>query len=742
MNETDVSFASLPANSDPKREFVPRRFSMPSGSFCFGRLAAIISVSLESVDIACVFSKATVVLLSSFNVRAEEDRQNGRSRDGVEEESTTSTKKDISVSSIGKEEIRVKSGNDKVRDVVTSALKVAEKREQIGEVVPIIRNMSPRQRLLMARLISKRIYDNETTSSSSSSSSSSSRSKEARSLFGDEGRRINATSRELMLPISADIARIISADVSGDETEGYEEEEEEEEEEAEVEEEEEEGQEKEREDEQREKEEKKDKEKGEDGEETPEELPEALELRSARPAPRRRPFFYRVPPPRRPSSLNRRNVYADPPRPSSSSRPSRKPSEPKRGPTEKECTFFTKTVCLEATDYPHEAITRSLRSNKEMVAALLTDYKVQEGRFEDQSSFDSRYESPYENRYESNEIKRSDSLFENVEEGFTCPSTVKYARPQLAKAASGIWKYIINTGEHTQTLRLEKCSNTRNGCSFISENYRSSCVQVYNYHRLLTWDSKLGLHMDIFKVPTCCSCHVHGYSDIFPPHEKDPPMKPKENFPGAEFVTNNEPKDEYQEVSKPNSNYVNKYNNPGSSYDSNIALPSNKRPVIEVSSTSRPSFALPGRTRPKIPSSLHRPFDKLPQQHAPNTRAPGYTGPLTKGHSSRPSRPNRPPFRRESTSQMEESTDNLSHHSFNRYNQPYDQDMNASSRLQNGGFDEEYQEPQRRINYNYHPILDFFKPEASMLQSSEIKFPTQSSDVQNDSNAWKPMLTS
>lgn len=55
-------------------------------------------------------------------------------------------------------------------------------------------------------------------------------------------------------------------------------------------------------------------------------------------------------------------------------------------------------------------------------------------------------------------FRRSDNPFENVEEGFTCPSTVKYARPQLARAASGVWKYIINTGEHTQTIRLEKCS--------------------------------------------------------------------------------------------------------------------------------------------------------------------------------------------------------------------------------------------------------------------------------------------
>lgn len=73
-----------------------------------------------------------------------------------------------------------------------------------------------------------------------------------------------------------------------------------------------------------------------------------------------------------------------------------------------------------------------------------------------------------------------------------------------------------------------------------------------------------------------------------------------------------------------------------------------------------------------------------------------------------------------------------------RYSQPYDLEMDATSRLQNGGFDDEYQEPQRRINYNYHPIIDFFRPEAMQLQSSE----TTSVSGQNDSNSWKPMIAS
>lgn len=44
------------------------------------------------------------------------------------------------------------------------------------------------------------------------------------------------------------------------------------------------------------------------------------------------------------------------------------------------------------------------------------------------------------------------------------------------------------------------CRRPHEVCTFISGNFRSECSQVYNYHRLLTWDDVKGLHMDIFKV--------------------------------------------------------------------------------------------------------------------------------------------------------------------------------------------------------------------------------------------------
>ena len=37
-------------------------------------------------------------------------------------------------------------------------------------------------------------------------------------------------------------------------------------------------------------------------------------------------------------------------------------------------------------------------------------------------------------------------------------------------------------------------------CSYVSHHYKSQCSQIYNYHRLLSWDKARGLHMDIYKV--------------------------------------------------------------------------------------------------------------------------------------------------------------------------------------------------------------------------------------------------
>ena len=38
-----------------------------------------------------------------------------------------------------------------------------------------------------------------------------------------------------------------------------------------------------------------------------------------------------------------------------------------------------------------------------------------------------------------------------------CSSEVKYTRPKKAKLLNGNWKYVVNTEQYTQTVRIETC---------------------------------------------------------------------------------------------------------------------------------------------------------------------------------------------------------------------------------------------------------------------------------------------
>lgn len=65
--------------------------------------------------------------------------------------------------------------------------------------------------------------------------------------------------------------------------------------------------------------------------------------------------------------------------------------------------------------------------------------------------------------------------------------------------------------------KISYFSQPQESCTYLTDNFRSRCIQIFNYHRLLSWDKTRGLHVDIFKVPTCCSCHIDGYREAFPP---------------------------------------------------------------------------------------------------------------------------------------------------------------------------------------------------------------------------------
>ncbi|XP_053633969.1 uncharacterized protein [Cherax quadricarinatus] len=97
-------------------------------------------------------------------------------------------------------------------------------------------------------------------------------------------------------------------------------------------------------------------------------------------------------------------------------------------------------------------------------------------------------------------------------QGYICPSHVAYARPRRAQNVEGQWRVIVNDVHYyTQTARLETCLYPNAACRALSPCYKSSCVQKYAYHRLLSFDPcdhYKGLFIDIYKLPSACSCHI------------------------------------------------------------------------------------------------------------------------------------------------------------------------------------------------------------------------------------------
>uniref|UniRef100_A0A182QPL8 Peptidase S1 domain-containing protein n=1 Tax=Anopheles farauti TaxID=69004 RepID=A0A182QPL8_9DIPT len=175
------------------------------------------------------------------------------------------------------------------------------------------------------------------------------------------------------------------------------------------------------------------------------------------------------------------------------------------------CEHFSGGVCIRVANYPTSEIMYSITRHRHAIGALLAEY-IDKANAQDRTIYE-----PDEIAQGINTKLRKREDDPSKAGGSMCPSIIRYARPQKARSATGEWKYIVNTGEHTQTLRLEKCSTPQDSCTYLTDNFRSRCVQIYNYHRLLSWDQARGLHVDIFKVPTCCSCHIDGYRETFPP---------------------------------------------------------------------------------------------------------------------------------------------------------------------------------------------------------------------------------
>ncbi|XP_065199571.1 uncharacterized protein LOC135831193 [Planococcus citri] len=188
-----------------------------------------------------------------------------------------------------------------------------------------------------------------------------------------------------------------------------------------------------------------------------------------------------------------------------------------------QCNTIVDNICNDETysSYPSERIANSIKNleQKHIFRALIQDF--------------ARNATVDENPEIQRRIGGSPTTPTRENTLQLCASKTKYARPKKAKSTNGSWKFIVNTDHYAQTVRIETCINADKSCSFLNENVKSYCVQIYNYHRLLTWDEKTGLSLDLFKIPTCCSCQIQqaGPSAFVQPIKdiKNPDIELQEN---------------------------------------------------------------------------------------------------------------------------------------------------------------------------------------------------------------------
>lgn len=222
---------------------------------------------------------------------------------------------------------------------------------------------------------------------------------------------------------------------------------------------------------------------------------------------------------------------------------------------------------------------------------------------------------------------------------------------------------------------------------------------MYNYHRLLSWDNERGLHVDIFKVPTCCSCHLVGYKESFPPL-----AQPSNSLTSSSKTRTGNNFDSYSSAS---TNKDLQYSTLGSDDfdeedDSNIAYQFGNgfqrvKPKREKENRNRkrkPTFPETFLTPPATGQNFISFSNNRPRQRTPTIKRKQFDQDDTSAPAT----------------DMKISRVTVSPPKFSQADRPRKVtppisstiDSRITIRLPNAAND------RRRINYNYHPIIDFF----------------------------------
>lgn len=182
------------------------------------------------------------------------------------------------------------------------------------------------------------------------------------------------------------------------------------------------------------------------------------------------------------------------------------------------CDKFTEDICIDDFEYPENAIIEEIFKRKDLFRLMYTevngDVPLVDGLTKDMDESFSQdyYYSNNDNEFEDYDVdtgtgRNKSSMYydqSNQEQrikvdsrlnqsGYVCRSEVLYAKPKLARNLKKKWRVIVNAGDFTQTIRMEKCYIANSECRFIADHkYSSRCVQVNSIHRLLVFEKGKG----------------------------------------------------------------------------------------------------------------------------------------------------------------------------------------------------------------------------------------------------------
>lgn len=200
-------------------------------------------------------------------------------------------------------------------------------------------------------------------------------------------------------------------------------------------------------------------------------------------------------------------------------------SQPSQFDTSPRCDKFTTDICVDDFEYPEQAIVDEIYKRKELFELMYSEVRdnvpLVDGiprDVEEAYNYD-HYYSPNGEEIQD-EFASSGTDYATGDKalpgGFICPSEVLYGKPKLARNRKGAWKVIVNAGEFTQTVRMEKCIKPNGKCNYISyPEYNSRCAQVHSFHRLMVFEKGKGFYIDTFRIPTACTCHVNRRTNVF-----------------------------------------------------------------------------------------------------------------------------------------------------------------------------------------------------------------------------------